>query len=189
MGFFIVIILLLILLILTSLLNTFLYFALKIITKEKYTEQALILPSFVSIILWITSFGVIIKIVSSITKMNLFDTFIAALFNTHNMYQYWLKLSLPIIIVIIITIVIQSFILLILNIDYKKIYNKFKFYINKKSNKNNIINNSADILLTEEKYKLNFINSFATSLFIFSFLFFITILLFCTGILIANKVI
>lgn len=185
MWFFIVIVILLVLLILTSLLNTLLYFSLKLVTKHNYSEQELNIASLLSVILWIISYGVLIEIISKITKMNIIDTFISLIFNTNNMFQKLPNLIFPMVIILIITILLQSLVLLILNIDYIKIINNIKYKLNKNQNLDSI--ETSTIQIIEEKYKLSFVNSFATTLFIFSLMFFIGIILFCIGMSIAGK--
>lgn len=207
MMFFTIILVLLLILILISVLNPLIYMALKLVTRERYNEHCLILPSFLTIVLWSLSYIVIVNAISAVTKLTLFEAVSASLFNTSNLRQHIPSLILPIIIIVIITLVLQALVLLTVNIDYSMTCNKLRYYINKKSKplKDKITKTDSynemicgetiptttetGIKEVEEKYKLSYINSFVSSLFIFSLLFFLGILLLWIGSSIGRKII
>ena len=202
MMFFIILLVVFILLILISIANALIFLALKLVTKEYYKEQYLIVPSFISLLLWSVSYIIAMKLISSITGMSIFDSISASLFNTSNFMNFIPVITIPLVVLLIITLFFQSFALLTVNIDYAAPFNKFRYFIKKKAiiATNKKIRNdeyseaiclevNTDIKQIEEKYKLDFVNSFVCSLFIFSLLFFLIIIFFWIGTLIADKII
>lgn len=199
MMFFTIILVLLILLILISVMSPLIYMALKLVTREHYNEHCLILPSFLTIVLWSLSYVVIVNAISSVTKLTMFEAVSASLFNTVNLRQHIPSLIFPVIVIVIVTLLLQALVLLTVNIDYPAVYNKLRYNINRKNkqNKDSISHseqydemicgqNIPETIETgmqevQEKYKLNYINSFVSSLFIFSLLFFLGILFLWVG--------
>jgi hypothetical protein len=133
--------------------------------------------------------------------MGIFDSISAAVFNTSDIKKFIPSLIAPTTLIFAITLLLQSVSLLTVNIDYTILFNKLKFFMKNKlirvKNKfgqdktQDIENNetSTDIKQVEEKYKLSFVNAFVCSLFIFSLLFFLFILLFWIGTQIGNTII
>jgi hypothetical protein len=169
---------------------------------EHYKEQYLILPSFISVILWSISYYAFVKVISSITGKGMFDSISGIMFNTSNLGESILKLIFFIVIILIITLLLQSIILLTVNVNYTIIYNKLRYLIKNKlkflksklKNSNDNVSDSINIETTDmektvKKYKLTFVNAIVCSLFIFSLLFFLSILFFWIGTLIGNKLI
>lgn len=201
MIFFTLILMLFISLILISIVNTLIFFALMLVTGERYKEHYLILPSFVSLIIWFMSYTAIVKTISYITGTDIIDSISAIIFNTSTLREYIPKLLLPIIVILIITLFLQSLSLLLTNIDYTTIFNKFRYFVKTKSKslKDKLVKDDGSDLICKEtvtavgqtvkKYKLSFMNSFVCNLFIFSLLFFLFILFFWIGTLIGNKII
>jgi hypothetical protein len=198
MMFFTIILVIFIALILISIANTLLFIALKLVTKENYKEHYLIIPSFISLVLWSLAYIVAIEIISSITGTTLFDSISGSLFNTSNFSKFLPSLILPMFVLLTITLFLQSIVLLTVNVDYSIPFNKFRYFvkqkfkaITKRHEYSDAIchETKTDITQIEEKYKLEFINSFVCSLFIFSLIFFLNILFFWIGTLIAAKLI
>lgn len=206
MMFFTIILVLLLLLILISMLNPLQFFALKLVTKEHYSEHHLILPAFLTLMIWFMAFNIMVNIISNITGMSFFDAISASLFNTSNLSQYIPNLIVPAIITIIVSLLLQSLSLLTVNIDYTMLKNKLRFFVNNKTEPlkkrvnsdeysemicgENITGEKQNqIRQVDERYKLDYINAFVCSLFIFSLLFFLGILLLFIGSSIGRKVI
>ena len=201
MMFFTIILVLLLLLILISILNPLQFFALKLVTKEHYSEHHLILPAFLTLMIWFMAFNIMVNIISNITGMSIFDAISASLFNTSNLSQYIPNLIIPVIITIIVSLLLQSLSLLTVNIDYTKLKNKLRFFVNNKTEslKKKINADEYGENITEEKqnqirqaderYKLDYINAFVCSLFLFSLLFFLGILFLFIGSSIGRKII
>ncbi len=201
MMFFIVISVIFITLIFISIINTLLFISLKLITKERYKEHYLILPSLISLILWSAVYIIAIKVISSTTGTTIFDSISSSLFNTSNFTQYLPTIILPIVVLLFITLFLQSIVLLTVNVDYSIAFNKIRYFTKEKSKhfikqtrsvetSDTICNvPKTDIKEVDEKYKLTFINAFVCSLFIFSLLFFLNILFFWIGTLIGNTMI
>ncbi|MEG1363778.1 MAG: hypothetical protein RSC92_05065, partial [Clostridia bacterium] len=102
---------------------------------------------------------------------------------------------LPSILIVFITIIIQAFILLTINIDYKKQLNNIIYKTKKATSKNNnfdITNNETNatnetnLSVIKESFILNYINSFVICLFVFSLTFFLTAIFYITGITLSN---
>lgn len=206
MMFFTIILVLLILLIFISMLNPIQSFALKLVTREHYNEHQLILPAFLTIMVWAIAFSIIINLISNATGMSIWEVISASLFNTSNFKVYIPNLILPIILIITISLLLQALSLLTINVDYGKFKNIFKYYINNKSESikkkmkqdeyhemicgETITEGQRNQISTiEERYILDYINAFVCSLFIFSFLFFLIILFLFIGSSIGRKVI
>lgn len=200
MMFFTLILILFISLILISIINTLIFLALRLVTRERYKEYRLVLPSLISLSIWLASCTAAIKVISYITGISIFDSISSILFNTSNLSGFIPKLILPIVIILIVTLLLQSISLLTVNIDYGKAFNKFRYFIKIKSKslKDKLVKDEGTDLIQAETtavgqtfqiYKLTFLNSFVCNLFIFSLLFFFTIIFFWVGTLIGNKMI
>ncbi len=201
MMFFTIILVLFILLILISVINSLIFFALKLVTREHYKEHSLILPSLLTIILWFISYYILVKIISYITGIGILDTMSGILFNNSNLGEFIVRLIFYTVITLITTLLLQSLILLTVNINYTVPYNKFRYFIKgklkfirnkiKKNEESQLICSETTICIenSDEQKKLTFINSFICSLFIFSLLFFLAILFFWVGTLIGHKAI
>lgn len=207
MMFFTIILVLLILLILISVLSPLIYMALKLVTREHYNEHCLILPSFLTIVLWSLSYIVVVNVISSVTKLSMFESISASLFNTANLRQHIPSLIFPVIIIVIVTLLLQALVLLTVNIDYNIVGNKLRYYINKKTKKikdkiknddsydemiydeNITTSDETSMQEIKEKYMLSYINAFVSSLFIFSLLFFLSILFLWIGSSIGRNII
>jgi len=198
MMFFTIILVIFIALILISIANTLLFIALKLVTKEHYKEHYLIIPSFLSLVLWSLAYIVAMKIISAITGTSIFDAISGSLFNTSSFSKFLPSLILPMVVLLAMTLFIQSIVLLTVNVDYSVPFNKFRYFVKQKFrvitkrheySDSVCIGTKTDIQQIEEKYKLDFINSFVCSLFIFSLIFFLNILFFWIGTLIGHKII
>jgi len=199
MMFFTILLVVFISLILISIANTLIFIALKLVTKEHYKEHYLIIPSFLSLVLWSMAYIVAMKLISSMTGMSVFDSISASLFNTSNFAKFLPSLIFPFIVLLIITLFLQSLLLLTVNIDYSIPFNRFRYFVKRKFK--NLIKKThqySDPICPEtktnmkqviDKYQLDFLNSFVCSLFIFSLLFFLIIIFFWFGTLIANELI
>lgn len=201
MIFFTLMVILFLSLLLISILNTLIFFALKLVTRQNYKEHYLILPSLFALIIWYISYIVIVSVVSSVTGTSIMSSISSIMFNTSNLGGFIPKLMFYTIIILIVTLLLQSLSLLTVNIDYTTTFNKIRYYLRKKIKllKNKLNHNDesdqifeetiTSIEKTTERYKLCFINSFVCNLFIFSLLFFLLILFFWIGTLIGNKII
>jgi len=196
MMFFTIILVIFIALILISIANTLLFIALKLVTKERYKEHYLIIPSFISLVLWLIAYIASMKLISLITGISVFDSISGSLFNTSNFSKFIPSLLIPMAVLIALTLFLQSIVLLTVNVDYSIPFNRFRYFAKKKIKKlikhdesATIICEKTEVKEVKEKYKLDFINSFVCSLFIFSLLFFLGILFFWIGTLIAAKLI
>ena len=199
MMFFTILLVVFISLILISIANTLIFIALKLVTKEHYKEHYLIIPSFLSLVLWSIAYIVAMKLISSMTGMSVFDSISASLFNTSNFAKFLPSLMVPFIVLLIITLFFQSLLLLTVNINYSIPFNRFRYFV--KSKFLNLIKKThkySDPICPEartnmkqvvDKYQLDFFNSFVCSLFIFSLLFFLIIIFFWFGTEIANELI
>ncbi|MDD2376345.1 MAG: hypothetical protein PHD15_02225 [Clostridia bacterium] len=201
MMFFTILLVVFISLILISIVNTLIFIALKLLTKEHYKEHYLIIPSFISLVLWSMTYIVAMKLISSTTGMSVFDSIYELLFNISSFTKIIPSLIFPFVILLIITLFLQSLVLLTVNIEYAIAFNKLKYFLknkfkySKKAIKRDEYSDSicpetkTNIIQVEKKYQLDFINSFVCSLFIFSLLFFLFIIFFWIGTLIGNEII
>ncbi|MDF2865600.1 MAG: hypothetical protein K0R72_409 [Clostridia bacterium] len=201
MIFFTLMVILFLSLLLISILNTLIFFALKLVTRQNYKEHYLMLPSLFALFIWYISYKVIASVVASITGTSIMGSISSIMFNTSNLGGFIPKLTFYTIIILIITLLLQSISLLTVNIDYLKIFNKIRYFLKIKvksikskidyDDKSNQICEETITAIgkTAERYKLSFINSFVCNLFIFSLLFFLLILFFWIGTLIGTNII
>lgn len=190
-----------IILILMSITNALISISLRLVTKEKFEERTIIIPSLLSLIIWFLAFLGTFEYISYKTGTSITDTMFASMFNASDFNKYLPEILLPIIAIVTATLFLQSIALLAVNINYKILFNKFRFHAKDKikrakrkfiyDNGSELIcnTNRTDMQIVEEKYKLTLINSFVCNLFIFSLLFFLYILFFWLGTLIGNKII
>lgn len=199
MMFFTIILVLFILLILISIANTLIFIALKLVTREHYKENYLIIPSLLTLLIWCMAYIVLVKVISTTVKITLIEAMSALLFNTSEFTKYVPDLLFPIIIILIVTLFLQSAALLTVNTDYRMIFNKSRYFVKQKSKplirrirrNNDIISRDTKTELQQviPPYRLTFSNAFVCCLFIFSLLFFLNILFFWIGTMIGNKII
>jgi hypothetical protein len=197
MEFFTFIFFIFILLIFISIINTLIYFALKLVTYNSYEEHYLIIPSFLSIVLWTISLYVIFSMFFNINNIGVIDFIISIIFKSQDIFNNINQMILPTILIIIGTITMQSLCLLTVNLDYYKYFNFIMFYIRKLfkkiyfkiTKKELIFKFKGNIIELPQKYRLTLFNSLIASLFIFSLIFFVIILLFFLGNTISNNII
>lgn len=175
MWFFNFIIILFILLLLITVLSTIIELALKLVIKQKYEQYSFVLPSFLSIIIWAIIFFIMFYLLNKLYDINIFTIlFESIVFKTYS-HSDILKILLFFVMFSFVGILIQSFCLLTVNIDYLKLSNYIKFKFNKKEN-----STEKGLIIDEEK-RLTYLNSLVTSLFIYSLVFFMIIFLLAIG--------
>lgn len=181
MTLFTIILIVFILLVFISLINPIYAFTLKLVTKEEFNDRILLIPSFLTLVVWFLSFNIMFKVLP-----NSETNFYQSLFSEASFKITIINIVFPTIITITIALLFQTLSLLTVNIDYIKLKNKTLYLINKKhddktSNYDDQIYEENQISTIKERYNLSFANSFITCLFIFSLFFFIIILLLFIG--------
>ncbi|MEG1141218.1 MAG: hypothetical protein RSE41_01965 [Clostridia bacterium] len=169
------------------------YFSCRLVTKHKYIDTELFIPSLLSIITWCISFFSIYILIKKNINTEITNFISSIIFRSDNILNY--NILLPSILIVFITIIIQAFILLTINIDYKKQLNNIIYKTKKATSKNNnfdITNNETNatnetnLSVIKESFILNYINSFVICLFVFSLTFFLTAIFYITGITLSN---
>lgn len=196
MYFFYFLLGLFVLLLLITLFVTLINFSIKVVTQTKYNEHLLIVPSFLTSILWIVIFYVMFIFLSREFNINilnnLFDGILAKTLNNDEV----VKIVLCFATFSFVGIFIQAFLFLTVNINYNKFKVKFKnniknqddYNIEDDQNKepNQEQNKQLDIVPHK---KLTYSNAIISSLFLFSLTFFIILILLSLGNVIAKKLI
>lgn len=197
MWFLLLISVIFILLIILTITSTFIGIVLKIVTRHTYDQVMLIIPSLLSNIIW----GLIILFyyltLKSVFNINLMEHIANSIIYPTNQ----LDIITPFILLFsffIIGIILNSFALLTLNLFNKNDLLKLGNEELNKSNENNsddkqdldiISTNASENLIDTKTFKLSYINALVSSLFLFSLIFFFSLLLFSIGTIISNKII
>lgn len=197
MWFLLLISVIFILLIILTITSTFIGIVLKIVTRHTYDQVMLIIPSLLSNIIW----GLIILFyyltLKSVFNINLMEHIANSIIYPTNQ----LDIITPFILLFsffIIGIILNSFALLTLNLFNKDDLLKLGNEELNKSNENNsddkqdldiITTNNPENLVETKTFKLSYINALVSSLFLFSLIFFFSLLLFSIGTIISNKII
>lgn len=185
MLFLYFLIVLFILLIFTTIVSSLLSFVLKLVTRVKYEQLLLILPSFLIIILWFLLGAILVILLNNVFNIDILKLILNSIWHINNNLINVTTLLLIFAVMAILTIVIQSFILLCVNIDYSKI----EYFIRNIFKMKIVENNEENQLVYDDIKKLKYVNALISSLFLFSVIFFLCIVLYVTGVIISSKII
>lgn len=196
MNFFIFLVSFLIVLILVVISNTFIYFALRIITKTKYDQRKLILPSLISILILFLLIYIYLKLIIHMYSIDLIDYIMKIAFKVPVTSIDFKFILLVFIGFLVMGFILESFTLLLVNVNYSKIWHNiskvFRIVINKISRKEIIKEktnlNETSISTQDKENKLTYLNSLIASFFILSFIFFSIIALYSLGIVLSGKI-
>ncbi|MEG2310409.1 MAG: hypothetical protein RSB76_00285 [Clostridia bacterium] len=161
-----------------------------ITVKFKYETSALMLPSMLSLAIFISAVLGMIFTITTLVNMNFINFLLYVIIAPTIFVDQFIPIILISMGFIVMAILLQSYTLLAININYKKIgiiiKNSFKalFRIKTKVNAEN-----TDLIVVNRPLKLTFLNSFTASLFSFALVFFFTLLLFAIGYILGSQII
>lgn len=190
MIFLYIILAIFIVLIFTILIATLMQLVLLITVKFKYETSALMLPSMLSLAIFISAVLGMIFTITTLVNMNFINFLLYVIIAPTIFVDQFIPIILISMGFIVMAILLQSYTLLAININYKKIgiiiKNSFKalFRIKTKVNAEN-----TDLIVVNRPLKLTFLNSFTASLFSFALVFFFTLLLFAIGYILGSQII
>ena len=156
--------------------NSLFAISLKLITKEKYPTYKLRLPSFLTTLLWLLILTIISIVFLAKAPTSAINYITSIIFGSYSFLTAIKSILILILLLPLLGIIIQSFILLTVNIDYTKFKSKiFKKDYAKDQNEN-------------ENKKLIFINALLCSLLIFIVVMFVVVFSYLTGLILAPTI-
>ena len=186
----------LLLLILIILVGSFEQLAINIVSKKKVEFVAIMLPALFTIISFIAVYFlayIILNILNINTLNILFSLFMKWDYEPVNVVY----ISITLVIATLLFILLQAFCLKLINIDYIKIWKGISSKLPKKQNEPLSLGGktlqqgavSVDLVKYSKYEKISFFNASVASLFSFSIIFFLTILLFFIGKYIGGRIV
>ncbi len=177
----------LIVLITFIIISTLIKFSLFCTTKYKYNYGILIVPSILTLINLFTVFFIWYLLMNKLTETDLFQLIFNMIIKIGNVPGNIFGLLLMTIGFLVVGVILESLVFLTVNIDYTKLSGKIRMLFNSKSSpKESVIN--EDIIEIKKPKRLSFLNALASSIFLFSIVFFSTIALFSLGKLLGAKI-
>lgn len=181
----------LVFLVLLILKGSILQTGIRIFARKKYSFYFMIIPTFLSIltnmILLFVSYIILTK-----NDVNVLEIIFQYIFNSISDFKQILYIIIALIASEVIFLIIQAFILKLVNFD---IYKSIKSIFVKNSNENDKNANQEDDLFDEDlddseictTNKLSFVNGLLAGVFCFAIMFFLTVILLYIGTLIGPK--
>lgn len=189
MIFFISLLILFFVLILFVLTCTIIKAVLLLTTKYKYENKYLIIPSLLTILIFVLMFFAWYITLSKILKVDLITLYFDILIKSNNVNVSKSTFIGVTIVYCILGIVLQSFSYFTVNMNYLKVSGFFRGIFKKHmkiSNKD--INDENFLKVDERPNNLTYLNSLVSSLFTFSSMFFFVFILLAIGNVLSSKI-
>lgn len=178
-----------ILLILITISSTLIGFALKLVTKRSYEQHVLIVPSILSLAIWVVLCLVFIITLNNVFKINILDAFLNNIlyFNSSRETSIGKIIGIASIFALV-GVIAQSFTYLTLNIDYNNMIKSIKKKLKLKEKEEVEENIEQKALTVDIEKKLTYVNSLISSLFLFSIVFFFVLVFLALGNVVAGNI-
>lgn len=174
---------LIIILIIYFLISTTTKYLLKIFNNYEYKNYYLLLPTFLSMGSWSICFLIWYYIVTYILNVDIIEVIISFIVKEPQIPQNVLAFSF---ITLVSCLIIQSFAILTVNLDYKKITGNTRFTLKKIFKIKEVTNKK--LVLKDDPDKFNFITAFFISLLTFLIICIMIFILFFIGYIISRNI-
>ncbi len=183
MIIFVGLIIFLFLLVLSTIASSFIYAELKVVTKVKYESNILFLPSFLSILSWVLVYYFMSIVISKSFNIDIYTTILNTIMLIPDPNNSTITLFGLFLIFSCLGIILQSLILMLVNIEYDKFPGMVKKVLKIKVRENTT---NVDLVYNDFE-KLKYTDSLLTSIFLFTSIFLICIVFYSIGSQLSNN--